>query len=226
MTATPDWRSRTRLLYGDGGAARIAEATILVAGLGAVGSVAVEALARTGVGHLVLVDFDVVEPSNINRQLFALQSTIARPKCDVAMERVRGINPDCDVTLLPEKLPADQNALAVLLEPLPRPDVIVDAIDDVGAKAALIMHGLRMGVPVVSSMGAARRFDPLQVRTGTLGEVSGCPLAKGLRRELRELLASADGFPGLYVENLPVIVVIDSEGNDLYETAVLEYRKE
>ena len=73
MTATPDWRSRTRLLYGDGGAARIAEATILVAGLGAVGSIAVEALARTGVGHLVLVDFDVVEPSNINRQLFALQ---------------------------------------------------------------------------------------------------------------------------------------------------------
>ena len=203
MMSTPDWRSRTRLLYGDAGASLIADATILVAGLGAVGSVAVEALARTGVGHLILADFDVVEPSNINRQLYALQSTIGRAKCDVALERVRDINPDCDVVPLPERLPSDPYALERLLEPLPHPVVIVDAIDDIGAKAALVMHGLRIGVPVVSSMGAARRFDPSQVRTGSLGEVSGCPLAKGLRRALRELLSNSDGFPGLHVEDLP-----------------------
>ena len=203
MTSTPDWRSRTRLLYGDAGASRIADATILVAGLGAVGSAAVEALARTGVGHLVLVDFDSVEPSNINRQLYALHSTIGRAKCDVALERVRDINPDCDVVLMPERLPSAPDAVAMLLESLPIPVAIVDAIDDIGAKASLIIHGLRTGIPVVSSMGAARRFDPSQVRTGSLAEVSGCPLAKGLRRALRELLATNGGFPGLHVEDLP-----------------------
>lgn len=203
MMSTPDWRSRTRLLYGDAGASLIADATILVAGLGAVGSVAVEALARTGVGHLILIDFDTVEPSNINRQLYALQSTSGRAKCDVALERVRDINPECDVVPLPERLPSDPYALERLLGQLPSPGVIVDAIDDIGAKAALVMLGLRLGVPVVSSMGAARRFDPSQVRTGSLGEVSGCPLAKGLRRALRELLSNSDGFSGLHVEDLP-----------------------
>ncbi len=203
MTTSPDWRSRTRLLYGDAGVSLITDATVLVAGLGAVGSVAVEALARTGVGHLVLVDFDIVEPSNINRQLYALESTIGRAKCDVALERVRDINPDCDVVLFPERLPEDPDMLAQLLASLPAPGVIIDAIDDIGAKAALVMHGLRKGVPVVSSMGAARRFDPSQVRTGCLADVAGCPLAKGLRRALRVLLSTAGGFPGVTVENLP-----------------------
>lgn len=203
MTVMPDWRSRTRLLYGDVGASRIAEATILVTGLGAVGSAAVEALARTGVGNLILIDFDEVEPSNINRQLYALQSTIGRPKCDVAQERVRDINPECAVTVLPERLPGDFMVISELLANSPRPEVIVDAIDEIGAKAALIMYGLRFGIPVVSSMGAARRSDPSKVRTGSLGEVSGCPLAKGLRRELRDLLSSSEGFPGLAVETLP-----------------------
>ncbi len=203
MMTTIDWRSRTRLLYGDAGTSLFADATILVAGLGAVGSAAVESLARTGVGHLILVDFDVVEPSNINRQLYALQSTIGRAKCDVARERVRDINPECDVIALSDRLPSDSNALTALFAPLPAPVVIVDAIDDIEAKASLIMHGLRTGIPVVSSMGAARRFDPLQVRTGSLGEVSGCPLAKGLRRALRKLLVTSGAFPGLTVDDLP-----------------------
>ena len=203
MMTTPDWRSRTRLLYGDAGVSLIADATVLVAGLGAVGSAAVEALARTGVGHLVLIDFDVVEPSNINRQLYALESTIGRAKCDVALERVRDINPECDVVLLPERLPQDPDDLARMLASPPAPGLIVDAIDDIGAKAALVMHGLRAGIPVVSSMGAARRFDPSQVRTGCLADVAGCPLAKGLRKTLRDLLSATGGFPGITVENIP-----------------------
>ena len=201
MTDRPDWRSRTRLLYGDEGAERLAAGKVLVAGLGAVGSFAVEALARSGVGGLTLIDFDAVEPSNANRQLFALHSTLGQPKCALARDRVLDINPDCDVALCAERLPDDPDALAAILSDLPAPDVIVDAIDDIGAKAALILHGLRRGIPVVSSMGAARRRNPALVRTGALREVAGCPLAKGLRRVLRAHFAAGD--PALAVETLP-----------------------
>ncbi len=191
----PEWRSRTRLLYGDDGAARIAGATVLVAGLGAVGSVAVEALARSGVGRLLLVDFDVVEPSNINRQLYALRSTLGMAKGEVAVARVRDINPDCDTSFLAARLPGDADGVGALLADLPRPDAIIDAIDDIEAKAALIVHGLRQSIPVVSSMGAARRLDPAQVRAGALADVSGCPLAKGLRRALRARLGEVADIP-------------------------------
>ncbi len=191
----PDWRSRTRLLYGDEGAARIAEATVLVAGLGAVGSVAVEALARSGVGRLLLVDFDVVEPSNINRQLYALHSTLGLAKGEVAAARVHDINPACEVSVLAARLPGDADGVGEGLSSFPRPDVIIDAIDDIEATAALIVHGLRASVPVVSSMGAARRIDPSKVRAGALAEVSGCPLAKGLRRALRARLGDAVDLP-------------------------------
>ena len=201
MTPRPDWRSRTRLLFGDEGAARLAAGKVLVAGLGAVGSFAVEALARSGVGGLVLVDFDAVEPSNVNRQLYALHSTLGQPKCALARDRVRDINPDCDVSLCAKRLPDDPDALAALLADLPPSDVIVDAIDDIGAKAALILHGLRSGIPVVSSMGAARRRNPALVRVGALREVAGCPLAKGLRRALRAHFAAT--APALTVETLP-----------------------
>jgi tRNA A37 threonylcarbamoyladenosine dehydratase len=176
---------------------------VAVFGLGGVGSFCAEALARAGVGSLDLVDNDVITVSNINRQFYALQSTIGRAKCEIARERVLDINPDCDVVAVPQRLPADPVALEAMLASLPHPAIIVDAIDDIGAKAALVMHGLRAGVPVVSSMGAARRFDPSQVRTGSLGKVSGCPLAKGLRRALRELLSDTNAFPGLHVEDLP-----------------------
>ena len=193
--AKPDWRSRTRLLYGDDGAARIAGATVLVAGLGAVGSIAVEALARSGVGRLLLVDFDVVEPSNINRQLYALRSTLGMAKGEVAAARVRDINPDCEVSFLAARLPGDADGVGEVLSGFPRPDAIIDAIDDIEAKAALIVHGLHASIPVVSSMGAARRLDPARVRAGALAEVSGCPLAKGLRRALRARLGDAADIP-------------------------------
>ncbi len=193
MMAKPDCLSRIRLLYGDDGASRIAAGKVLVAGLGAVGSFAVEALARSGVGGLTLIDFDVVEPSNVNRQLYALHSTIGRSKGDLAAARVGDINPACAATVRRVRLPEDPAVLAASLADLPRPDLIVDAIDDVGAKAALILYGVHAGIPLVSSMGAARRRNPALVRTGALGDVAGCPLAKALRRVLRTRLAEECG---------------------------------
>ncbi len=181
----------------------MAEASVFMAGIGAVGSVAVEALARTGVGRLVLADFDVFEPSNLNRQLYALNSTLGRPKGEVAAARVRDINPGCEVVFLNVRIPGDPDEVGRLLSGIPRPDAIVDAIDDIDAKAALIVHGLGVGVPVVSSMGAARRLDPSQVRTGAVSEVSGCPLAKGLRRRLREILAAHPVPPVAALEEIP-----------------------
>lgn len=186
------WRSRTILLYGDDGAERIAASSVLVAGLGAVGSAAVEALARSGVGSLTLVDFDVVEPSNINRQLCALRSTIGQPKTEIVAARVTDINSSCRVVAVRDRIPADIAEARTFLAALPRPDVIIDAIDDVEAKAALISAALADGIPVVSSMGAARRFDPSKIRTGVLGDVTGCPLAKALRRALRAKIASVE----------------------------------
>ena len=178
MSGVADWRSRTRLLFGDEGAARIAAGKVLVAGMGAVGSFAVEALARSGVGDLSLVDFDVVEPSNVNRQLYALHSTLGQPKTALARARVLDINPACAVSVREVRLPGDPAALAP------------------------IVHGLRAGIPVISSMGAARRRNPALVRTGALRDVAGCPLAKGLRRALRALFAEP-GDADLSVEALP-----------------------
>lgn len=200
MDGLSDWRSRTRLLYGDAGASRIAGGHVLVAGLGAVGSFAVEALAREGVGRLTLVDFDVVEPSNVNRQLYALHSTAGQPKAMLAVERVHDINPRCVVEALPVRL--DEANVADLLDRV-RPDVVVDAIDDLPAKAALIDRSFRASIPVVSSMGAARRMDPTALAHGPIGEVRGCPLAKNLRRLLRRRLEEA-GSPASSTDVLPV----------------------
>ena len=204
-----DWRSRTKLLYGEEGSGRIASAAVFVAGLGAVGSFAVEALARSGVGQMVLVDFDAVEPSNINRQLYALSSTVGKTKCDIARGRVLDINPSCEVRCFDSRVSADVQEAAALILREGRPAVIVDAIDDVDAKVALMLAGLSLGIPVVSSMGAARRVDPSQVRSGCLGEVSGCPLAKCVRKALRAKLT--DGLSPETISREQIACVFSKE---------------
>ena len=172
---------RTELLLGRAALERLRGATVLVAGLGAVGSYAVEGLARAGVGHLRLVDFDVLRPSNINRQLYALESTLGRPKVEVAAERVRDIHPGCIVDAQRVFVDAD-TAPAVLAGP---PDAVVDAIDSFAPKAALLRAAVAAGVFVVSSMGAATRTDPGAIRVGDLSATEACPLARRLRKQLR-----------------------------------------
>ena len=174
--------SRVERLLGHEALARLAGARVMVAGLGAVGSFAAEALARSGVGRLRIVDFDRVEPSNINRQLFALRSTIGRPKAEIATERIHDIAPACHVDAFDVRI-KDENVLSILS---PRPDVVVDAIDSLCDKVSLICACLSHNIPVISSMGAARRSDPTAVRAGVLDEVHGCPLAKNVRNGLRK----------------------------------------
>jgi tRNA threonylcarbamoyladenosine dehydratase len=173
---------RTELLLGKAALRKLADARIVVVGLGAVGSYAVEGLVRAGAGHLRLVDFDEVHLSNINRQLYALESTLGRPKVEVARERVLDVNPKCHVEILREF--ADrQTAAKILAGP---PDVVIDAIDSVGPKVDLLTAAVQAGLRVISSMGAATRTDPLAIRVGDIAETERCPLARFIRRRLKK----------------------------------------
>jgi tRNA A37 threonylcarbamoyladenosine dehydratase len=136
---------------------------VAVYGLGGVGSIVCEALTRAGVGHLRVVDHDVVNPTNLNRQLFALHSTLGRPKVDVTAERIRDINPACAVDARRAFINGD--SVPELLEP--RPNLVIDAIDSVNAKTALIQASIELGLPIVSSMGAGGRVDGSQILVAT-----------------------------------------------------------
>ena len=172
--------ARTQLLLGSDAFARLRAARVVVVGLGAVGSYAVEGLARAGVGALRLVDFDVIRPSNINRQLYALDSTVGRPKVEAAAGRVRDINPDCRVET--RSVFVDPETVGGLLDD--RPDVVVDAIDGVGPKVVLIQAAVEAGLAVVSAMGAALHQDPQAIRVDDISKTKICPLARFIRKRL------------------------------------------
>ena len=172
--------SRTEQLMGQAAMEKIKKARVAVFGLGAVGSFATEALARAGVGYLRLVDFDRVDASNINRQLYALHSTIGREKARIAQERVLDINPLCELDVHDTFVNADS-----LMDILSRDiDVVVDAIDGLNSKVNLIAAAVTMGLSVVSSMGAAGKCDISMIKTGDLAETCVCPLARVVRQRL------------------------------------------
>lgn len=174
---------RLHRLIGTEGLNRLSGAYVTIVGLGAVGSFALEALARSGIGHLRLVDFDIIHSSNINRQLLALESTLGMEKTAAAKARVLDINPTCQVETLTLKI--DKNHIAPLFNPCP--DIILDAIDILSGKITLMTESAHRGIPLVCSMGAARRTDPTLIRTASFAKVTGCPLAKQLRKELKKL---------------------------------------
>lgn len=197
MTANDEQFARTRNLLGAAGMERLRAADVAVAGLGAVGGYALEALARAGVGKLRLVDFDAVGVSNLNRQLLALHSTLGRKKCELARERVLDINPACVVQTF--DLFIHQDTLPQFLAPAP--DLLVDAIDALNPKVALLEYAVRHGIPVVSSMGAALRRDPSQITVGDLFKSKNCPLAKYVRKLLRRR-GITKGIPAVYSTEL------------------------
>jgi tRNA A37 threonylcarbamoyladenosine dehydratase len=182
MSSTTHRRfDRTARLLGDDGLARLAGATVTVLGLGGVGSFAAEALARSGVGRLVLVDYDRICVTNVNRQLHAMKGTLGKPKAEVMAERLRVINPDAVIEARREFYSAETSARLLV----PEPDVVVDAIDHVAAKMHLIATCVRERLRMVSAMGAAARLDPTAVRVADLSETRVDPFARSLRRNLR-----------------------------------------
>ena len=178
----PDAFSRERMLLGEEAVERLQKSHVIVFGLGGVGSFAVEALARAGVGELTLVDHDTVSLTNLNRQLYALHSTMGRWKAEVACERVRDINPGCRVHVIPEfYLPEHAERFWGA-----RYDYIVDAIDTVSAKIDLACRAQEMEIPIIASMGTGNKLDPSRFEVADIYDTQVCPLCRVMRRELKK----------------------------------------
>ena len=174
---------RAARLFGEPGMERLSRARVIIFGLGGVGSWAAESLARSGVGHLTLVDFDSVCATNVNRQLHAMKGTIGKSKAALMAERCQLINPDATIVAEPQFYNADTSA-ALLPEGAP-PDFVIDAVDNMKAKLHLLATCVQRSIPVISSMGAAGRLDPTQVRLAELCETYNDPFAKDVRKLLR-----------------------------------------
>ena len=174
--------SRTALLLGDSGIARLNNARVAVFGIGGVGGYAVEALARSGIGALDLIDHDTVSLSNINRQIIATHDTVGRRKVDVAKERILSINPDCCVRTFPVFFLPD----TVDTFDFSQYDYVVDAIDTVTAKLLLAEKTYAAGVPLISAMGTGNKLDPTAFEVTDINKTTFCPLARIMRKELKK----------------------------------------
>ena len=195
---------RTARLLGDAGIERLAASTVTVFGVGGVGSFAAEALVRSGVGRIILVDYDRICVTNVNRQLHAMKGTLGKSKVEVMAERLRMINPDATIEARAEFYSAETSARLLV----PEPDVIVDAIDNIAAKMHLIATCVRDRVRLVSAMGAAARLDPTMVRIADLSDTRVDPFARELRRNLRRKhdmdCTKHTGVWAVYSEELPI----------------------
>ncbi len=177
--------SRTIALLGDNALWRLSAAKIILFGTGGVGSWCAEALVRSGITHLTLVDFDDVAPSNINRQLPATADTIGQKKVAVLQQRLLSINPNADINIITEPFNSDNKDMFRLYEY----DYIIDAIDSVADKADLILTALNTPTSptLFSSMGAASKIDSSKIRISTFDKVAGCPLARALRHRFKTI---------------------------------------
>ncbi len=179
-----DWKQRTRLLLGEEKMERLQQAPVLVVGLGGVGAYAAEMICRAGVGRMTIVDADTVQPTNINRQLPALHSTMGREKAEVLAARFKDINPDIQLTVLPVFLKDDN--IPELLDAA-RYDFVVDAIDTLAPKCYLIAEALKRHIKIVSSMGAGAKSDITQIRFADIWDTYHCGLSKAVRKRLQKL---------------------------------------
>ncbi|MBO4282257.1 MAG: tRNA threonylcarbamoyladenosine dehydratase [Bacteroidales bacterium] len=178
-----EWQQRSSLLLGEGRMEKLRQARVLIVGLGGVGAYAAEMCCRAGVGSLTLVDGDCITETNRNRQLPALVSTLGRPKTEVLRERFSDINPEADIRIRTAFL--NETDMEPLLQSEPF-DYVIDAIDSVGPKVALLANCVRMGIPVVSAMGAGEKTDPSRIRCRDISQTNQCKLAAAVRLRLRK----------------------------------------
>ena len=172
--------SRTELLIGKEGIEKLQKAKVAIFGIGGVGSFVVEGLVRAGIGNFILVDNDTVDLSNLNRQIIATRKTVGRPKVEVAKERILEINPNANVEIYQEFFMPDSKDIFDNTV-----DYIVDSIDTVTAKIELVMRANKLNIPIISSMGTGNKLDPTKFEVTDIYKTSICPLAKVMRKELR-----------------------------------------
>lgn len=175
--------SRTEILIGPEGLETLNRRHVMVFGVGGVGSFAVEALARAGVGKLTIVDHDNITLSNLNRQLHALHSTLGQAKVEIMLQRIKDINPEAEIIALQEFYDSEK---AEKFFNGPKIDYIVDAIDSVASKVSLIKESLKHDIPIISSMGAGNRLSAANFKVTDISQTTTCPLAKVMRKSLRQ----------------------------------------
>lgn len=174
--------SRTERLIGKDALQKLQNSNIIIFGLGGVGSYTAEALARSGIGKMTVVDKDTVDITNINRQLYALHSTVGKPKAEVAKARILDINPECEITAI-QKMYLPENSEEFNLSQY---DYIVDAIDNVTAKIDLAVKSEQLGIPIISSMGTGNKLDPTAFKVSDIYRTSVCPLCRVMRTQLKK----------------------------------------
>lgn len=193
--------SRTEMLIGKENLETLHSKTVLIFGIGGVGSYVAEALARSGIGNLILVDNDVVSLSNINRQIIALHSTIGKAKVEIMKERILDINPNANV-LCYQEFVTPENIDKFITKDL---DYVIDAIDTVKSKIAIIEKAKELNIPIISSMGTGNKLEPLKFKITDISKTSVCPLAKVIRKELKE--RGIKKVKVLFSEELPSKVI-------------------
>lgn len=207
-----DFLDRTSLMLGEDALSSLQNAKVLVVGVGGVGGYTVEALARSGVGSITMIDGDTVALSNINRQIVALHSTIGRYKVDVMRERILDINPLIKVDTLNIYYAEDTDI------DLSSYDYIVDAIDSVGAKLLLIKRSKDSGVPIISCMGAGNKLSATSFRVADIYSTSSCPLAKVVRRGLKDM--GVDSLKVVYSIEPPIKTGVSTPQSISYAPAI------
>ncbi len=175
--------SRTELLIGKEALNRLKEAHVMVVGLGGVGAYAAEMLCRAGVGKMTIIDQDIINKTNRNRQLIALSSTEGKPKVNCLAERLRDINPEINLVAIKEYI-RDERMIEILKQD--KYDYVIDAIDTLSPKMFLIIHCLDLNIPIVSSMGSGGKLDPTQVRISDISQSYNCPLASKVRKKIHK----------------------------------------
>ncbi|CAB5504075.1 HesA/MoeB/ThiF family protein [uncultured Gammaproteobacteria bacterium] len=201
--------ARTEILLGQQGLARLAESHVLIAGLGGVGGACAEALCRAGIGALTLVDFDVVEKTDLNRQLIALNSTLGKYKVDALTDRLHDINPD---TIIIKRNEFIDRAKAQNIAIEADLDFVADCIDVIAYKTVLIDSCNQSGKPIISSMGAGGRLDPTKVQISRMDKTQNCALAREMRKQLRRIRASMK-FPVVHSIEVPIKALPHQEVN-------------
>lgn len=216
-----EWQTRTALLMGDEALERLSRSTVAVVGVGGVGAYAAEMITRAGVGHLILLDCDVVSPSDKNRQMLALDSNMGRVKVEVISERLRDINPEIQIDVIADYL-TEENVPQMLGGY--KIDFLVDAIDTLAPKLALIEFCVKSGIPHVSSMGAGAKYDATKVRLVDLSKSYNCPLAYIVRKKLRKR-GIEKGFKVVFSEELPEreAIVEDAGRNKKSQVGTISY---